>query len=491
MSKNNKNGVKAPKAPKAPNKAPKVNKAPGAAAQQPAASQEAEEVEVVTLPMAADPKKLTDRRYSGLSPDGQVKLLDLAHRVFVEEKDPDLQFPQTVRKNVNEIVAAGIICSFADHAVNGTDSFAMVIQSQMYPALSEAAKQIGVKLPDVKALPAGQQEGTVVLDSTKADISKETKAKLQQENKIRNGEKPELDPTKISSAEDVTKALQYMFLASGGKRLPTLLTESIEFMKKFRMHEAELADNTEEAKARFANYNSGSWLDDVFSYFQPPIFFTGIGKGMADVTWLKKNPIHAFIILRDAIKDKETKQPVLEDQEIAYCAKAIIKWYCNTNITSNKKAIENLDAKKNKKEIEMCEAQIQKYNDILAYITSPSSDEADHLLEHIGNHFDEGGTLTTECQAANGTYFRVCKSYYGKNIADSEYKNIAVNIQQYCGYIINLFRDPNAAFGNYSLSNICELEPRSEEEREAMLLAARKEFAEKKAAEKKAETKNA
>ena len=490
MSKNNKNGAKAPKAPKAPKHAPRTQQA-AAAAQQPAASQEAEEVEVVTIPMAADQKKLMDRRYSGLSPDGQVKLLDLARRTFVEEKDPDLQFPQTVRKQVNEIVAAGIICSFADHAVNGSDTFAMVVQTQMYPALATAAEHFGIKLPDVKALPAGEKEGEVVVQSDKAIISTETKEKLKQEKKIREGEKPELDPTKISSKEDVTKALEYMFLSAGGKRLPALLTESIEFMKKFRMHEAELADNTEEAKARFANYNSGNWLDDVFSYFRPPIFFAGIGKGMATVTELKKNPVHAFIILRDAIKDKETGEPVLEDQEIAYCAKSIIKWYCNTNIDSNKKAIENLDKKKNKAEIEQCEAQIQKYKNILEYITSPSSDEADHLIENIGSHFDEGGTLTTECQDANGTYLRICKSYYGKNIADSEYKNIAVNIQQYCGYIINLFRDPNAAFGNYSLSNICELEKRSEEEREAMVVAARKAWQERKAAEKKAETKNA
>jgi hypothetical protein len=439
--------------------------------------------------MAADAKKLASRKHSGLSPDGQVKLLDLAHRVFVEEQDPDLQFPQAVRVNVNKIVAIGIMCSFADHAANGDNSFALVLQSQAYPTLSAAAEAIGYKLPDIKALPAGTEEGTVVLGTDKVEIPKETAEKLQKEKKIKEGEKPELDPTKITSQEDVTKALEYMFL-SGGKRLPVLLTEAIDFMKKFRMHEASQAENAEEAKARFENYNSGDWLDDVFSYFRPPVFFTGIGRGMATVTSGEKSPIHAFTILRDAIKDKDSGEPVLEDQETAYCARSIMKWYCNTNIESNKKAIENLDPKKNKTEIEKCEAQIQHYNDILTYITSPSAQEVDELLDNIGTTFDEGGTLTQECQKANATFNRICKSYYGKQLSDADYKNLGRNIQEYGYHIINLFRSPGEQIMDRGLSNIGDLVERSAEEREAMLKESKKRWAERKTAEKGEAAKN-
>ena len=472
--------AKAPKAPQAP-KAP-VTKVEGSA-------QEGE-AEVVTLPMAADPNKLASRKHSGLSPDGQVQLLDLAHRVFVEEKDPDLQFPQAVRVNVNKIVAIGIMCSFADHAANGDNSFALVLQSQAYPTLSAAAKAIGFDLPDVKSLPAGTEEGTVLLGTDKVEIPEETKEKLKQEKKIREGAKPELDPTKITAKEDVTKALEYMFLSSGGKRLPVLLTEAIDFMKQFRMHEASLAENAEEAKARFENYNSGDWLDDVFSYFRPPIFFAGIGRGMATVTSDKKNPIHAFIILRDAIKDKESGQPVLDDQETAYCARSIMKWYCNTNIDSNKKAIENLDPKKNKTEIEKCEAQIQHYNDILTYITSPSAQEVDAMLDNIGTDFDDGGTLTQECQEANATFNRICKSYYGKQLSDADYKNLGKNVQEYGYHIINLFRSAGEKIMDHGLSNITDLEERSAEEREAMVKEAKKKWADRKAAKKEEEAKN-
>lgn len=475
--------AKAPKAPQqAPKAAPKV--------ENPKTKEKVEEAETINISKASNPKNLVSRKHSGLSPDGQVQLLDLAHRVFVEERDPDLQFPKEVSIKVNKIVAVGILCTLADHASNGDDSFANVLHTQAYPSLASAAADLGFKIPDIKALPAGKEEGTVMLEAKDVKVPVETKKKLQEEKKIREGEKPELDPEKITSEEDVTKALQYMFL-TGGKRLPILLTDAIDFMKKFRLHEASQAENAEEAKAKFESYNSGDWLDDVFSYFRPPVFFTGIGRGMATVAADKKNPIHSFIILRDAIKDKTTGEPVLDDQETAYCAKSIMKWFCDTNIDSNKKAIENLDAKKNKTEIEKCEAQIQYYNNILTYITSPSSEEIDNLLENIGSTFDVGGTLTKECQDANATFNRICGSYYGKRLSTSVYKNLGENIKQYGYHIINLFRAPGEQLVDCGLSYVSELEERSAEEREEMIKADKKAWAERKSKEKKEEAKNA
>lgn len=493
MSKNKKNEApkqepkKEQKAPKTPGKAPKAPEV-----KNPKTEEQVEEPEVITIPKASNPKNLTSRKYSGLSMDGQVKLLDLARRTFVEETDPDLQFPQTVRKSVNMLVSTGIICTFADHAASGDNTFALVLQSQAYPALVAAAKELNIELPDIKALPSGKEEGTVILPSNSVKISKETKEKLKKEKEIRESEKPELDPEKITAEEDVKKALEYMFVKSNGKRLPELITSSIDFMKKFREHQAELAENTEEAKARLANYNSGDWLDDVFSHFTPPIFFEGIGRGMATVTENEKSPIHAFTILREAIKDKETGQPVLSDQEIAYCVKSVVRWICNTKIASNKKAIENLDAEKNAEEIKKCQSAIERHENVLSYITNPSSDEVDTLLENVGSYFDESGSqLTPECSKANATFNRVCQTYYGKQMSGADYKNLANNVQQYAGCILNLFRDSGSQLVNYKLSNITELEKRSEEEREELLKKAKKDFMERKSKEKKTDEKNA
>lgn len=493
-NKNNKNLQKKEEKPKA-----KTPKAPAAAPttkteDAPAPEKKDENVEdAQVVAQAMNPEKILQNRRStrgGLSPDATVQALDLAHRVFVEETRPEFQFPIEVGQKVNKIVAIGILCTLADHAVGGEGTFATVLNSQGYPALAAAAKDLGFEIPDIKALPAGNAEGTVMLQADKVEVPADTKKQLKKEREIRQGEKPELDPEKITSAEDVTKALQYMFTTTGGKRLPVLITEAIDFMKKFRLHEASLAENADEAKAKFEAYNSGDWLDDVFSYFRPPVFFTGIGRGMASVCGTEGNPIHAFIILRDAIKGNDGN-PVLEDQEIAYAARSIMKWYCDTMIESNNKAIENLDPKKNKSEIEKCEAQIQYYNNILTCITSPSSAEIDSLLDNIGSKFDAGGTLTTECQKANATFNHICKSYYGKQLSDADYKNLNANIQQYGYHIINLFRPAGDKLMDCGLSNISELEERTPEEREAFVKESKKKLADEKAAAKKEESKNA
>jgi hypothetical protein len=498
MSKNKNLGSKKEeqkKAPKAPAAAPKVAEKPAEKkVEKPAAKKEekVEEAQVIAA-AAMNPETILNRsgRRGGLSPDATVQALDLAHRVFVEERDPDLQFPKETAIKVNKIVAVGILCTLADHATNGEDSFAAVLNTQAYPSLASAAEDLGFKIPDIKALPAGTAEGTVMLPAKEVKIPKETKEKLKEEKKTRDGEKPELDPTKIDSEEGVKKALEYIFTISAGKRLPDLLTNAIDFMKKFREHEAELAENTEEAKAKFANYNAGDWLDDAFGYFKPTVFFTGIGRGMASVTDIEKSPIHAFVIFREAIKSKETGEPVLDDQEIAYCVKSIMKWVCNMNIESNQKAIDNLDKEKNKSEIEKCEAQIQKYNDILAYIASPSSEEIDVLLDNIGSKFDDGGQLTPECQKANKLFNLICKTYYGKELSGADYKNLNDNIKQYGYHIINLFRAPGERLVDVGLINISDLEERSEEEREAAIKEAKKAWADRKAKQKEEETKNA
>ena len=486
MAKNNKKEEQKKNiTPKKPEKAPNVK---NPEAKKPENKPETVQVEVeeeVNLSKVT-PKNLASRHNSGLSPDSQVQLLDLARRTFVEEKDPDLQFPKQVAIRVNKIVAVGILCELADHATNGNDSFAAVLQTQAYPSLTAAAEEIGFKLPDIKSLPAGEKEGTVLIDAKTIEIPKEAKEKLKHEQQVREAEKPELDPEKISSEEDLQKALEYMFITKGSRNLVGTLTDGIDFMKKFRLHEASLAENKDEATAKFNNYNSGDWLDDLFSHVEPSIFFTGIGKGMASVAAAEGTPIHAFTIFRDAVKDKKTNQPVLDDQELAYCVKSIIKWVCTNNISSNEKTISELDEKKNKKEIETCKSAIEKWNNVLAIITNPSSEVVTGLLDNVGSHFtSDGSTLTPECQLANSIYNQICKTYYGKQLSNADYSNLDKNIQQYAGHIINLFRDPASQMMDYGMSNISELVERTEEEKTELRRQAKKDWDERKKANEK------
>lgn len=485
MAKNNKNAAKeqqvknlAQKEQKKENKAPKTpGKAPETPQVETVTPKTAPTKETVATQVMTNPDKFA-KKVRTLSPDAQVMALNLVHKTMVEPQDPALQFPTEVKKVANNIVAIGSLCALAEHSANGDDSFALIMQKTGYSGIIEAAKALGYTLPDIKALPV-LEDGRVQLPANAVEIPEEKKQEILKEQAERNAEAPELDPTKITSEEDLRKALRYKFLDRKYKLVDTLL-DGIDFMKQFRLHEAEMAENAEEAKAKFNSRNSGDWLDDLFQYVKPTVFFAGIGKGMASVTAIEKNPIHAFVIFRNAIKDRETNEPVMSDQEIAYCVKSIVKWHCHNNIESNKKAIEGLDAKKNANEIELCKKQIANYEQILDYISSPNAEEAETLLQKIGNKFDEGGTLTQECQEANKTFNSICACYYNKNLSTTDYKNLDVNVQQYAYHIINLFRAPGEQIPDVGTMNISELEERTAEEKEELTKKAKKEWAEKK-----------
>lgn len=493
MSKNTKNlqnkkEEKKPAAPKAP-KAPQGSAAPKHEEKKP--EKKVEEAQVMTeeqvrVMAGTDPDKLR-QNIKTLSPDMKILAFSLLEKTVINPADPALAFPLEVRKTTNMLVAIGTVTTLMDHCANGDDSFALAMRQTDYAALIECAKGAGydLKLPEIKALPV-TDDGKVVVEAKKVKVGEAEKKKLQEEKKIREGEKPELDPEKITSEEDLKKALTYMFITQGGRRLTGTLTDGIEFMKKFRLHEASLAENADAAKAKFESYNSGDWLDDLFSYVQPSVFFTGIGRGMANVTVVEKNPIHAFVIFRDAVKDKETGNPVLSDQELAYCVKSIMKWYCNVAIASNKKSIEEFDAKKNAKDIEACKHRIADLEKAFEYFTNPSFDDVISLLENIGSKFTEdGSSLTPECQKANSIFNMVCKTYYGKQLSTADYKNLDTNIQQYAGCIINMFREAGSDDKNYAISNITELEERTAEEKEAIIKEAKKEWADRKKASEK------
>jgi hypothetical protein len=163
-----------------------------------------------------------------------------------------------------------------------------------------------------------------------------------------------------------------------------------------------------------------------------------------------------------------------------------MKWYCNVTIASNKKSIEELDAKKNAKDIEACNHRIADLEKAFEYFTNPSFDDVISLLENIGSKFTEDGSaLTPECQKANSIFNMVCKTYYGKQMSTAEYKNLDTNVQQYAGCIINMFREAGSDDKNYAISNITELEERTAEEKEAIIKEAKKNWAERKKASEK------
>lgn len=465
-------------------KTTKVNK-PAAA---PAEAAVVETVETTVEPPKKDQvnptqinaKNLAGSTKSSLDANHRVDLLHLADDIFRKDPDAERKFSLEVRDGVNAIVAAGVIAAIADETVYGNSTFSAVLNHTMYPQLLVAAKNMGITLPNIKALPV-DENGNVTVDSKEVKVSKAAKEKLTEEHAIED-EKPELDPVKVASMseEDLKKALQYLLIVGPKKtNIKNTLVSVVDFMRTYRMTLADKAENSAEAKLKYDDYTVDQWLMDAFSYVKPTFLLHGIGRGLITMASLDKSPISSFCILRKTLTDPETGQPVWDEQSIADAVKAIIYLVANNAIADEQKNLDALDKKaKDYKDVsEKYKNSIQHYKDILGYVTNPDPEIVSSLIEKMDKDKDP---------VAIKIYGRIKDQYY-PNSARGGFKNMDYNIVQHAGIICNMFKPLADQDETYAEINLHDLVAYTTEEIKEMREAEAKAAAEA----KKEDSKNA
>ena len=486
MSKNNKNNKKP-----AAKTAPKVDPAPKV---------ENPVVETVQTEVVNEDgtKKVVETIAAGkgsasLSLDGQVKLLDLASRRFVENPNAEGKYGKEFVDSMDRLTAAGIVAVFADVAANDTSQFAYVINKSCYPALVSAANSIGVTLPDVKLLAAPVDkngtvnENAVVVKTDQIKVSEETKTKAQEEKKIAEqgaAGKLELDPKKVAhmSEEDLKNALTYILVTNlkQHKSPKNALIETVDFMQAYRLELAEQAENAGEAKEKIAERSMYEILQDAFKYVKPTIHLKGIGVGMRDKMVDSGSVLGAFLILRNHMTDKGADKPDWDDQSIADATRILIEIIAQERVDENKERLASLDTKdKDYKTKKSCyEREIKENEDILNELSNVSFNVLESDSKSIANDFG-----------------RIIEQYF-KDVDVAErprYDNLEANIKMQAGIILNLFRAPGNKNQNYDESNLLEIKKISLEEYEKRQQEAKKAELEAKKAEAaaKQESKNA
>ena len=444
----------------------------------------AEETQV-TNPTGVKGKNLISRDNSKLSADGQIKLLDLAARFFHDDPNAADIYGKKVVDNMNRLTAVGIVVAMADEAVNGNSAIGYAFRSETaYRTLASVAKDMGVSIPDIKALPAPDKDGNIVLPSSEVKVEAETAEQLKKEKEIEQAgdtDKIELDPVKVADLgeEDLIKALQYILITNfkherGAK---DALIESVSFMQKYRMALAKKADNASEAMDKYAARTTREWLEDVFSYVKPTTHMKGIGQGLFTTTLSTKSPLPAFLILRSYLTNKGTGKVDWDDQSIADAVYCLLRYYCEDNIAKEEAAKSVLDPKmKGYRDIATKhEEQIKINKDVISYITDVSFDVMEGFLDHIEN---------SPLASARG---RIYQQYYAEYPREKypSYKNLDANVEQRAGIILNLFRAPGNKNQNYSEDNLTPIEQYTQEEYDAIIAAERKAKKETKKAESK------
>jgi hypothetical protein len=407
----------------------------------------------------------------GLSLDGRVRLLDLASRRFVEAPNAVEKYGEETVKAMDRITAAGIISTFADEAVCGKGSFALILKNNMYPMLATAAKEMGINLPDLKLLaaPANDKEA-VVVKASDITISEETKKQVKKEHdllKEGDGGKIELDPKKVAhmGEEDLKKALEYILIRDmkQHKNIKDSLVGAVDFMQAYRLELAEQAENAGEAKEKIAERSMYAILNDLFQYVTPTIHINGFGKGMHDSIANEGAPITAFEILHRNLTDKETHKTAWDDQSIADATRAIIEFICNNRIKASKEILAELDPKDPNYEAikKGNETEIAESERILGMLENISFD--------IITRLDNPDTSEEEIKISNTAMGRVLSMYFPE-IDPAErplWAGLEHNIRQRAGILLNMFCEPGCKNLAYDESNLIELRKMSVEEYEA------------------------
>lgn len=425
----------------------------------------AETVEAV--PVEEMKKNLVSRNNSQLSADGQVQLLGLAAKFFKDDPDAESKYGKKVVDNMNRITAVGIVIAIADQAVNGDSAIGYALRTSptAYKMLSDVANEMGVKIPNMKSLPAPNENGEVVIPSDKIKVSEETKKALKEENKLEKEGlegKIELDPTKVAhmSEDDLRKALKYILITNfkHDRNVKESLVKAVDFMHDYRIELARQAENSTEAMNKIEDRNMRDWLSDIFSYVEPTVYIKGIGEGMYTLCKNEKAPLSAFLIFRDYLTNKKTGKPEWDDQSIADAVFSIVELMCKNNIAKETKAKELLDSK------------AKDYSDIVAKYDDAIKTNKE-ILENITNvKFEILDTMipNKDNMTKASAYSRIWKQYYPECDAAHVpgYRNLMENIVQQGGIILNLFRSAGNKNQNYDPSNLSKIETYTMEEYE-------------------------
>lgn len=406
------------------------------------------------------------KKSDGLSPDSTVTLANLIQRRYVENKAETVtKFGQPFLDGMNTVADALIVTTVIQQVVSTNTPFALLIKNSAYPQIQSLAKTFDIELPPIDklalpALPGKKSNGTQLELEFKPDmIPDNTKKRVLCEAAKATETAPELDPTKMTSDEDVTKALAYILSKRDDAKngIAKNLLEAIKLVKDYRYHQLETAEpeKKEEAKKALDERAIDDWMVDMATFSEPTLIYETLGFAMVKTVVNEKCPMGAFLDARHIFTSKG--QCAFTDAEIAAIVKLLVRWYCtyasakNYDIINKKKTTES--AKK------QAQSEIDRCNAALHYMTDFDSS----IVDEVKNVFTAESTSISK-----KLYYFTRGQYYGSDISghknpEGEFINLTDNVCQRIGIISNLFRSVVDQNDDYSEANIQDLIKRPEE----------------------------
>ena len=393
--------------------------------------------------------KMAEVNAEGLDPNRRVDLMSLTRDYF---NNPDIvkkfNISQDIVDNMNHINMIAIAAAWASEIAFSKTEFATKLRLTALPEMAQCLKELGINGDAIMKLPV--KDGVVDVHNKDIKIPNNVKEDMK-EDKKKSEEVVELDPTKIQSAIQLYKSLQYLLVNKNG--VFKNITDAIALYRSYNMINAK----NESEKNSFKSKSSADLLKEISELSGScPFIIKGIGGYLLALTSKHKSPVPAFCILRDTAKDKTVGAVAADERTIAGITKVLIQWAATAKIAEKQKNINVLskDGKSNKEAIDKINVEIQHLSDASALVDNPNSDFADNLIARAHSTETE---KDDDKKTANEAYKIIAKSYYSDIDLKKTYSNLDSNIQQYAGVITSMFRDVNSPLSNYSATKITEL----------------------------------
>ena len=358
------------------------------------------------------------------------------------------------------------------------------INEQNYGFFRDMAAEMGVKLPEFKALPAPTEEqlqkagiagvlpNAKMITISKSNVEKSVIEKKKEE--IRATEKAVENPADVKSDEQLKASLTAMLIKPVGddetnkNRPDPRVQRTINFYNGYLTIQANNAENKEEALKKVKEKSRIQLLTEISDIVGPcPFALSGIAKFLRNRAFETGSPISSYCFYRRCAIEKGKDA---DDQYVADLVRTILVWSCKSNIAEFTKLLETQEKNvKNEKgaaktateaAIRYNKTQIEEMNRIINEISNPVFDSVDSLIEDYKS--DE---KSEKYALAHRIVDDVMKTYYpevDRNKVDEDV--MLKNVQQRAGIIVNMFRDPLSQSIDYVESNLVEMVDKKTEE---------------------------
>lgn len=286
-----------------------------------------EEVETPVNPTANRSKK--EEALKSMSPDSKVALATLMQKRYIDNPHAQMKYSQKFIDEMDNLIDATAMMAVLDlreEAISkGVDVELKVNGAKAFEVI-EACKLLGINLPKPKLLPDGQQSlqfKDADLDPTIQDaVDNEKKARKKIEDVI-----PELDPSKMTTDEELKAALEYQ-MRSTPNVLKSLIN-TIEWLRSYRNFKATTADE----KLKLEDRTIGVWIEEILSLIKPTLLLTGLGRAVYVNASQDGTPLTAHCTVRKNATEENGKC-VLTEKQIADVVVTLLK--ANAKFTLSK-----------------------------------------------------------------------------------------------------------------------------------------------------------